>query len=112
MAPTQVFKTYIWLVDTIASGYLTKKDIDRRWSRSNVNVYGETEFPLRKFHRYKEDIYSLFGIEIRCNRKTNHYYISDEDDHTQMNAMRRWVVTALNLQATMDEAEDIEDNLI
>ena len=112
MAPTQVFKTYIWLVDTIASGHLTKKDIDRRWSRSSVNVYGEMEFPLRKFHRYKEDISNLFGIDIHCNRKLNYYYISDEDDRTEQSAMRRWVVAALNLQATMDEAEDIEGRIL
>ena len=112
MAPTQVFKTYIWLVDTIASGHLTKKDIDRRWSRSSVNVYGEMEFPLRKFHRYKEDILSLFGIEIRCNRKLNYYYIADEEDRTELATMRRWIVTALNMQATMDEAKDIEDRIL
>lgn len=112
MAPAQVFKTYIWLVDTIASGHLTKKDIDRRWSNSNVNVYGEMEFPLRKFHRYKDDIFTLFGIEICCNRKLNYYYISDEDNHTELNSMRRWVLTALNMQATMNEAEDLGDRLL
>lgn len=112
MAPTHVFKTYVWLVDTIASGHLTKRDIDRRWARSNVNIFGETEFPLRKFHRYKEDIQALFGIEIHCNRKTNHYYISDAKDQKELNSMRRWIITALHMQATMDEAEDMEDSIL
>ena len=71
MSPAQVFKVYIWLVDTISSGRLTKEDIDRRWSHSSINVYGEPFFPTRKFHRYKEEILTLFGINIRCNRKSD-----------------------------------------
>ena len=73
MSPSQVFRIYIWLVDTIASGRLSKDDIDRRWAHSAVNEYGEPTFPTRKFHRYKEDILILFGINIRCNRKANYY---------------------------------------
>ena len=75
MSPAQVFKVYIWLVDTISSGHLSKDDIDRRWAHSAINEYGEPDFPTRKFHRYKEDIYHLFGIVIRCNRRKGYYYM-------------------------------------
>ena len=111
MSPAQVFKVYIWLVDTISSGHLSKDDIDRRWAHSAINEYGEPDFPTRKFHRYKEDIYHLFGIVIRCNRRKGYYYI-EEDETRQWSGMRQYVVSAFSLQATMDEAEGLDDAIM
>ncbi|MBO7455845.1 MAG: WYL domain-containing protein [Paludibacteraceae bacterium] len=112
MSPAQVFKVYIWLVDTIAAGHLSKDDIDRRWAHSAINIYGEPFFPTRKFHRYKEDILTLFGINIRCNRRLNYYYIDSEDDFDQWYEMRRYIVSAFSLKATLDEAEDMPDSVL
>lgn len=112
MSPAQVFKIYIWLVDTIASGHLTKNDIDRRWAHSTVNEYGEMTFPSRKFHRYKEDILTLFGINIRCNRKSGYYYIDSDSETNQWDDMRRYVISAFTFKAVIDEAEDVQANLM
>lgn len=112
MSPAQVFKIYIWLVDTIASGHLSKEDIDRRWAHSAINDFGETSFPLRKFHRYKEDILLLFGINIKCNRHKNYYYIDSEDDSQRWGDMRRYIVTAFSFKATLDEAEDMQESML
>ncbi|MBQ7531138.1 MAG: WYL domain-containing protein [Paludibacteraceae bacterium] len=112
MSPAQVFKIYIWLVDTISSGHLSKDDIDRRWAHSAVNEFGENIFPTRKFHRYKEDILTLFGINIRCNRKAGYYYIEGDDDLQRWDDMRRYIVTAFSFKATLDEAEDMEDSIL
>lgn len=112
MSPAQVFKVYIWLVDTIASGHLSKDDIDRRWAHSSINEYGEPFFPIRKFHRYKEDILTLFGVSIKCNRKKNYYYIEGEDSGQNWGDMRRYIVSTFTFKATIDEAEGMEDCLL
>ncbi|MBR0310201.1 MAG: WYL domain-containing protein [Paludibacteraceae bacterium] len=112
MSPAQVFKVYIWLIDTISSGHLSKEDIDRRWAHSAINEYGEQAFPARKFHRYKEDILILFGINIRCNRSRNYYYIDSEDDLHEWGDMRRYVISAFTFKATLDEAEDMQDSIL
>ena len=112
MSTAQVFKIYIWLVDTVASGRLSKEDIDRRWAHSAVNDLGEQTFPLRKFHRYKEDILSLFGINIKCNRKDNFYYIDSEDDQQRWGEMRRYIISAFSFKATLDEAEGVQDSML
>jgi len=112
MAPAQVFKIYIWLVDTISSGHLSKEDIDRRWAHSAINVYGEPFFPVRKFHRYKDDILTLFGINIKCNRKLNYYYIDCDDDIQSWGDMRRYIVSAFSFKATLDEADGLEDSIL
>lgn len=112
MSSAQVFKIYIWLVDTISSGHLSKADIDRRWAHSAVNEFGETEFPVRKFHRYKDDILLLFGIDIKCNRRKNFYYIDGENDSQLWGDMRRYIVSAFSFQATLDEAEGVEESML
>ena len=112
MSPAQVFKIYIWIVDTVSSGHFSKEDIDRRWAHSAINEYGEPTFPTRKFHRYKEDILILFGINIRCNRKAKYYYIDNEDDKQRGGDMRRYIVSAFSFKATLDEAEDVEDSIL
>ena len=112
MSPAQVFKVYIWLVDTISSGRLTKEDIDRRWSHSSINIYGEPFFPTRKFHRYKEEILTLFGINIRCNRKSGYYYIDSDNDVHRWGDMRRYIVSAFSFKAALDEAEGLEDSIL
>jgi len=112
MSPAQVFKVYIWMVDTVASGRLTKEDIDRRWAHSAVNVYREPDFPKRKFHRYKEDILTLFGINIKCNRSTGYYYIDNEEDTKQWGDMRQYIVSAFSMKATMDEAEGLDESIL
>ncbi len=112
MSPAQVFKIYIWLVDTIASGHLSKEDIDRRWAHSAINEYGEQVFPVRKFHRYKDDILTLFGINIRCNRRANYYYIDSDEDTQRWDDMRRYIVSAFSFKATLDEAEDVENSIL
>ena len=53
MAAHQV-NVYFWLIDTIASGRLTREDINRRWAHCRYNDNQEDEFPERRFHRYKE----------------------------------------------------------
>ena len=112
MSPAQVFKVYIWLVDTVASGHLSKDDIDRRWSHSTINEYGEQMFPTRKFHRYKEDILILFGIDIRCNRKGNYYYIDGDEDTHKWGDMKRYIISAFSFKATIDEADEVQDYLL
>lgn len=78
MASTNLFHRYIWLVDTIYSaGKITKEEIDRRWAICPYNEDHESEYLDRSFHRHKNAIEEMFGIEIRCDKThSNTYYIA------------------------------------
>ena len=94
MAAHQV-NIYFWLIDTIASGNLTRNDINRRWAHCRYNDNHEEEFPERKFHRYKEEIQEIFDVDIRCSKaRGNTYYI-------ELNAMA--------VHSMLDQAKDITD---
>ena len=81
---------YIWLIDTINSaGYITREEIDRRWSRSLLSE-GETTIPERTFHRWRLAIEELFLISIEYD-KWRGYYIEDRSD-IERNSMRKWFI--------------------
>ncbi len=110
MAAHQV-NVYFWLIDTIASGRLTREDINRRWSRCRYNDNLEDEFPERKFHRYKEEIQEIFDVEIRCNRSQNYYYIDNKDDISG-GFTRKWLLNAMAVHSMMDQAQDINECIL
>ena len=102
---------YFWLMDTIASGRLTREDINRRWAHCRYNDNGESEFPERKFHRYKEEIQEIFDINIRCNRAHNYYYIDNKDDISG-GFTRKWLLNAMAVHSMMDQAQDMNDCIL
>ena len=110
MAAHQV-NVYFWLMDTIASGRLTREDINRRWAQCRYNDNHETEFPERKFHRYKEEIQEIFDINIKCNRAYNYYYIDNKDDISG-GLTRKWLLNAMAVHSMMDQAQDINECIL
>ena len=100
---------YFWLIDTIASGNLTRDDINRRWAHCRYNDNHESEFPERKFHRYKNEIQEIFDVEICCNKsRGNIYYIENKDDISD-GFTRKWLLNAMAVHAMMDQAQDISE---
>lgn len=76
----QLFRRYVWLIDTIKSADgITMEEINRKWRRSILNESGE-DIPLRTFHAYKDAIWDEFEIEIVCDRRDNKYRIAETYD--------------------------------
>ncbi len=70
---------YIWLIDTINSaGYITREEIDRRWSRSLLSE-GETTIPERTFHRWRIAIEELFQISIEYDKWRGYHALADAE---------------------------------
>lgn len=77
MTPS-LYTRLIWLLGTIySSGPVTKQEIDRRWLESPLNTDHEDGYEARSFHRHKEAILELFGVDIQCDRKHGHVYYID-----------------------------------
>ena len=111
MAAHQV-NVYFWLIDTIASGRLTREDIDRRWAHCRYNDNGEEKFPERKFHRYKDEIQEIFDVEIRCMRNRGNYYYIDNKDDISGGFTRKLLLNAMAVHSMLDQAQDITDCIL
>ncbi|MCH5227254.1 MAG: WYL domain-containing protein [Muribaculaceae bacterium] len=77
----RLIRRYVWLVETILrAGRISLEDINNKWINSSLNEDVEDGLPERTFHRHREAIADLFGIEIRCDRSNgNVYYIRNEE---------------------------------
>ena len=111
MAAHQV-NVYFWLIDTIASGRLTREDINRRWAHCRFNDNGESEIPERKFHRYKQEIQDIFDVEICCNKSHGNYYYIDNKDDISGGFTRKWLLNAMAVHSMMDQAKDMNECIL
>lgn len=105
------YNKYIWLVDTIRSaGKITKEDIDRKWVSSYYNENHESRFPERTFFRCKNDILSLFDIEIKCDRANGSvYYIKDSDSNSQT---KQWLLSQFAMSQSLDASRELRDCIL
>ena len=78
----KLIRKYVWLAETVRrSRRITIDEINRLWSRnSTLNHDGESEIPERTFHRHRQAIADIFGIDIVCDRRSgNEYYIENPE---------------------------------
>lgn len=56
-----LFNCYIWLLNTIARGPISRAAIDEKWAHSSVNEYKQVYLPETTFHRWRNTVELLFG---------------------------------------------------
>ena len=108
MAASQ-YNRYIWLVETIRrAGHISRADIDRKWADSRYNDNKESALPERTFFRYRNAIEELFGIDIKCDRVTGHYYIPDMEN----NRTKQLLLSQFAVSQSLEKSSDLIDRVI
>ena len=74
-----LFNCYIWLLNTILRGPISRAAIDEKWAHANANEYKQDYLPESNFHRWKTTVELLFDVKIKCNGN-NEYYIEEAAD--------------------------------
>lgn len=111
-AQSKLFQRLIWLVDTIYSaGHITREQIDRRWANSRYNDMHESQYGERNFHRHRETISELFGIEIVCNHTTKEYSLGELGD-IEGHGVRAWLVNTFAINNMVNLAGGMQDRII
>lgn len=111
-AQNKLFQRLIWLVDTIYSAReITRKEIDRRWANSAYNDNHDNEYGEQNFHRHRETIMELFGIEIVCNHYTKKYSLAPLSE-TKSKEVRAWLLNTFAIQNMVNLAGNVKDRII
>lgn len=111
MTPTTLFNRYLWLIELLSySKGLSKNEIDSRWANSVINDDGETTIPRRTFIRMKDNILSLFDIQIVYDRKEKKYYI--ENDISGCNKNTQFLLSAFAVNQMVSENRDLADRIL
>ena len=105
------FKSYIWLLETLQSrGHLTLKELRRLWLSSSVNDE-KKELAPRTLSNHIKSIFDIFGIEIKCDRRDNTYYI-DNGNEIGGSDIRNWMLASLSLTGLLNESVGLRDRII
>lgn len=111
-AQNKLFQRLIWLVDTIYSAkHITREEIDRRWANSHYNDMHESQYGERNFHRHRETIAELFGIDIVCNHATKEYSLGELGD-AEGKGVRAWLVNTFAINNMVNLAGGLYDRII
>ena len=101
---------YIWLVNTIARGPITRAQIDEKWAHSAVNDYKQDGIPESNFHRWRRVIELMFDIEIKCD-SVGRYYIEEEDKSRNADLHRR-LLTMMGVNSLLKDSKDLRDKIL
>ena len=101
-----LFECYIWLVNTISRGPISRKAIDEKWAHASVNDYQTDAIPDSTFHRWRNTVELLFDITIKCNA-SGEYYIDGVADLHRTDLRGR----IMNLLSVNNMLRDCHENL-
>ena len=109
---TELFQRYLWLIDIVHSaGEISRDEINRRWVNSPYNYDHEPEYAERSFHRHRDAILELFGIEIVCDKHKNIYKIANIDE-MDTNGLRSWLVDTFAIQNMVNLSGDLKGRIL
>ena len=109
----RLIRRYVWLVDIIRrAGHLSLEEINNRWSNNyTLNSDHEEEIPERTFHRHRDAIAELFGVEIVCDRVTNTYYIKDTVELDRP-SFTSWLFNGLAIDNQLASHEGVKNRIV
>lgn len=113
MKHSVLFRRYIWLADLIyRKDGITRDEINRCWSISGLNNGKEKELPERTFHRHKDAIEELFGIEIVCDRHGEKAYHIANRETLKQDGAEEWLLNTFALNNILSECRDLKDRIL
>lgn len=105
-----LFNCYIWLLNTIARGPISRAAIDEKWAHSSVNEYKQVYLPETTFHRWRNTVELLFDITIKCN-SNGEYYIDDAKE-VNFSEWRTRMVNLLAVNSFIKDCKTLDDRIL
>lgn len=104
----RLIRRYVWLIETIRQArQITLEEINQKWMEErSLRLEDEKEIPERTFHRHRQAIADIFGIDILCNRYAGNTYYIDNDEALNGPSFTSWLFNGLAIDnQLMDNRE-------
>ena len=105
-----LFNCYIWLLNTIARGPISRAAIDEKWAHSSVNEYKQDYLLESNFHRWKSTVEMLFDVHIKCNAY-NEYYIEEASDLRGAD-LRLRLLNLMSIDSLLKDSKELSDQIL
>ena len=99
----------IWITNTVAAAGemgITLRELNRKWTSNPEN----DPFPERTFHRMKEYIADVFGIDIECDKSRNSYYIPYREELYD-DKLKMWLLNSFGLHSRLSGDLDLRSRV-
>ena len=105
-----LFNCYIWLLNTIVRGPISRAVIDEKWAHSSANEYKQDYLPESNFHRWKSTVEMLFDVHIKCNAY-NEYYIEEASD-LRGTDLRLRLLNLMSMDSLLKDSKELSDQIL
>ena len=105
-----LFNCYIWLLNTILRGPISRAAIDEKWAHANANEYKQDYLPESNFHRWKTTVELLFEVKIKCNGN-NEYYIEEATDLRNAD-LRLRLLNLMSMDSLLKDSKELSDQIL
>lgn len=110
----RLIRRYVWLIDTIRrAGQITLEEINRKWmDERTLRLEHEEDIPERTFHRHRQAIADIFGIDIICNRYNGNTYYIENDDALNEPSFTSWLFNGLAIDNQLIENREVRRRIL
>lgn len=110
----RLIRRYVWLIDTIRrAGNITLEEINQKWMENRtLRLEDEDDFPERTFHRHRQAIADIFGIDILCNRFNGNTYYIENDEALNEPSFTSWLFNGLAIDNQLMNNRAVSDRIV
>ena len=108
---TQLQK-YTWLIETIRrAGKITHKDLSDRWERAK-DLSDCRPLHRATFNRWRDAIYSQFGIIIECQKVGGYLYYIENPEDIDEDKLKKWMLDSFAVGNLIGENLSLKDRIL
>ena len=111
MSYHNLFKHYIWLVNTIHHAQCISYDeINDKWRKNHMS----NGAPLSRttFNRHKSAIEEMFDIVIDCDRHNGYKYFISNPEVLNDNSIQNWMLSTMSVNHILSESHEVHDRIL
>lgn len=103
---------YTWLIDTIRrAGKITFEEISDRWER-NKDMSDYKPLSRATFNRWKDAIFSQFGIIISCQRVGGYLYYIENPEDIDDDDLKKWMLDSFAVSNLIHEHLSLKGRIL
>ncbi len=103
------FKHYVWLVNILRKRRrMTLKELQEQWVKDEVAE--GNPLPRSSFHKYRDAISDMFGLDIECDSSYRYYIVNP--DEIENNLTKQWMLSTLTTGLMLADISSIKDDII
>ena len=108
---SRTIQQYIWLVNTLRQHKrLTLEEINRLWIEDRVS--DGTPLSRVSFYRYKDYIFSMFGIIIECDTDHGYKYFIANPEVLADGSMEHWMLSTLTVNGVLNDSAAVKERVV